>query len=116
MDKPKWRQRFEEVIALEKARGRSYRELSRAAKQGTNYVQQLINDEKDPYASKLIAVLNALGTAKTLYVMRGYRFSDEDEEIIELLLDADPSLRDAIRQILVQKRVPESPAGPQPAG
>lgn len=85
-----WFDRLERAV---KNDGRSLRAISLAAKCGPNFLQQMLRDRKEPGVDRLLSILNALGTASTLYVLTGQVFNDDDEEFLRLVLAIDPALR-----------------------
>ena len=85
-----WFDRLERAI---KADGRSLRAISAAAHLSPNFCQQLLKDRKEPGITKLMAILDALGTASTLYVLTGREIMEADEEFFRLVLSLSPALR-----------------------
>lgn len=84
---------FDRLDSAVKRDGRSLRAISLAAKCGPNFLQQMMRDRKEPGVDRLLAILNTLGTASTLYVLTGKVFSRDDEEFLRLVLSIDPALR-----------------------
>jgi len=84
---------FQRLVELIDADGRSYRELSRDAKCGPNFVQQMIKDGKDPRASQLNRLFEALGPGADVYVMSGLRLSPEGLEFLRVVSALDDGAR-----------------------
>lgn len=105
----KWRERLAEAI---QADGRSLRELSRAAGVGENYVQQLLHEAKDPRFQKLQDVLQALGSAATIYVILGFRINSDAESFLREALEMDQPNRHETREDLASLRA--SASSPKP--
>lgn len=85
-----WYQRLEEVVRADR---RSMRRISEDAKLGQNFVQQLIRDRKDPRASQLHAIFEALGPGTDIFVITGLRLSPPDLEFLRVAAALDPELR-----------------------
>ncbi|MBY6005401.1 helix-turn-helix transcriptional regulator [Salipiger bermudensis] len=96
--KEDWFQRLEEVI---EADGRSLRKLSEDAKLGPNFVQQLLKYRKDPRASQLSKLLDALGKPAEFYVLTGSRLQPVDIEFLELVSGLDAA---AVRDVMTVVR------------
>ncbi len=84
--------------------GRSLRRISSEAGLGTNFLQQLFRDRKEPGVEKLLSVLNVLGTSSLLYVLTGREFSRDDEAFLKLVLNMDPALRSSSMAFLQSLR------------
>lgn len=67
-----WKVRFRAAI---EGQTKSLRAISSEAKVGTNYVQQILTDDKDPGFTRLARVLSVLGPEATVYVTSGDRMS-----------------------------------------
>lgn len=88
--KDEWFHRLERLISED---GRSFRQLSEAANCGPNFVQQLLKTRKDPRASQLSRLLEALGPEATLYVTTGIRMSEDDLTFLQLVSSLDAGAR-----------------------
>ena len=89
---------FDRLLETVKNDGRDLATLSREAKLGRNYVQQMVNYGKMPKVSSLVALLNVLGSADTLYIITGRRITAQDER----LLDVASQLDDAGKRALIE--------------
>lgn len=85
-----WFPRLLEVIEKD---GRSKRQLSKDAKLGTNFVQQMIKERKQPGAENLQALLDVLGYTQMIYILTGIRVEPEDEGYLKVLLSLKPATR-----------------------
>lgn len=94
-----WRDRLQQALDTS---GKSAREVSLAAGKGPGYVHSLLKAERDPTIENLLAVCNALEISLS-WLIYGYQVSPETEEILSLLEGA-PSSRDAILQILRDRK------------
>jgi hypothetical protein len=101
---------FDRLIEAVKADPRSDRAISRDAKLGTNFVQQLLRERKKPRVDSLMALLEALGSASLLYIFKGVKVGPQDEELLALVLRLDPSLREPALRLLQQVQARESSA------
>ena len=93
---------YPRLIAAIEADGRSKREISTAAGFGPNFVQQMIKDGKQPSATKLQALLKALGTSQMFYVLTGIMVSKEDEAFLTVALDAPPGVKAKMRDLMLE--------------
>lgn len=87
---------FPRLLAAIDSDGRSKRAISMAAGLGPNFVQQMSKDGKVPGADKLLAILNALGTARTFYVLTGIEMRAEDEEMFREFLSLPVEMREKL--------------------
>lgn len=104
-----WFDRFVEVV---EADGRSLAEISRAANLGQNFVQQAIKNRKVPSVEKLIAVLGALGSASTLYVIADIKMDRDDEAFLHAALSLDDDLKAQARGFFEKLQAPRHNSGP----
>lgn len=74
-----WYSRLLEAI---EADPRSMKRLSSDIGRGPNYIQQMINDGKEPGSDKLAKLLDALGPDAALYVMTGVKITSADLEFL----------------------------------
>ena len=73
--------------------GRSMRKLSIDAGLGSNFVQQMVTNGKQPGAENLQRLLDALGYSKMIYILTGISFSEADAASVRCLLDLPPETR-----------------------
>ena len=106
---------FDRLIEAIEADPRTGRAISRDAKLGANFVQQLTRDRKKPRVDSLMALLEALGSASLLYIFKGVKVGPQDEELLALVLRLDPSLREPALRLLQQVQAHESSARPDDA-
>lgn len=92
---------FPRLLAVIDKDPRSKRQLSKDAKLGANYVQQMIKDGKQPGAENLQALLDALGYSKMIYVLTGIEIEEEDEPIIKTLLSQSRQTRQRVTDLLL---------------
>ena len=85
---------FQRLIKAIEEDGRSYREISMAAKCGQNYVQQMIHNGKEPGADRLARLLDALGGPSALYVLTGITASRDDLEMLRLIQTLPPAAKE----------------------
>lgn len=103
---------LERLIELVEKDQRSFRELSKAAGCGPNFVQQLIKDRKDPRASQLERLLQALGPGADLYVLTGLQLSNMDLEFLKTVSSLDADGRRAALTVLQKMQDIQSVQGP----
>lgn len=96
--KPGWIDRLKMAIAAD---GRSSRAISTAAGLGTNFVQQMLKNGKEPGMDHLIRLLSALGDDAALYVMTGLRATRADLDFLEAVQAAPEGLRENVLGILL---------------
>ena len=105
-----WFDRFLELIEASKAAGRDYKEISREAGLGQNYVQQMVKHRKQPTVEKFLAIMNVLGKSKVGYVMTGAEITEEDMMLVEaaaaLPPTAKPAALDFFRQLATAQDKP----------
>jgi len=106
---------FQRLVELIDADSRSYRELSRDAKCGPNFVQQMIKDGKDPRASQLNRLLDALGDGADVYVMTGLKLSREGLEFLRVVSALDEGARQDAMSLLQRLKGNQSEPGQSPA-
>ena len=98
-----WFDRLLSLIEESKNAGKDYKEISRAAGLGQNYVQQMVKNRKQPTVDKFLAIMNVLGKAKVGYVLTGEEISEEDLMLVEaaagLPSSAKPAALDFFRQL-----------------
>lgn len=87
------------VVAIEDDR-RSYNEISREAGLGRNFVQQMVKYGKMPTGPKLEAILKVLGGEKALYILTGLEVRPGDMEILRLIQQSPPSVRENVAGLL----------------
>ncbi|MCA0922195.1 hypothetical protein [Pseudooceanicola nanhaiensis] len=104
--KDDWFHRLEELILAD---GRSYRQISEAAKCGPNFVQQLLKERKDPRASQLARLFNALGPSAAIYVITGLRLGSDDLEFLATVSALDIDARRDALSILRRLATPSFP-------
>lgn len=100
-----WRKRLREMV---EADGRSYRAISLAAGFGTNYVQQMLKDKKEPSFPRLAKVLSVLGAGATLYVTSGLRLTVEVEMFLRIALSLDDDEKSRVRAAIEMLQSPAS--------
>lgn len=103
-----WRNRLKQAIARD---GRSLRAISAASGNGQNFLQQVFKDEKDPGFSRMARVLDELGAGAMLYVISGNEMTNEDAEMLRIVLSLPRSVReealDLFRAIQAREERPE---------
>jgi transcriptional regulator with XRE-family HTH domain len=92
-----WKERLIEAI---KADGRSYRAISTAAGLGPNFVNQLLNYEKEPAAKHVIMLAKALNMSLSYLFVGNDEVTAEHEELFRLLQGSTPEGRALALQIL----------------
>jgi lambda repressor-like predicted transcriptional regulator len=75
-----WRNR---LIAAIKADGRSLRSISRTAKLGPNFVNQLVKSSRIPGVDQFLRLTTVLGVSPTK-ILIGVEMTPEDEELLLL--------------------------------
>ena len=108
-----WFDRLEKAV---KRDGRALRVISKEARCGENFLQQLLKDRKEPGVERFMAILNVLGTASTIYVLTGREFTEDDEAFIRVALNLDPDVRqraaEFFRTLLEREGAPQLPSDP----
>lgn len=87
---------FDRLIEAVKRDGRDMKAISKAAKLGENYVQQMVKDGKKPKINTLVRLLQALGRADTLYIITGTEFSAADRRLLEVAAQLDDDGKQAL--------------------
>ena len=87
---------FDRLIEAVKRDGRDMKAISKAAKLGENYVQQMVKDGKKPKINTLVRLLQALGRADTLYIITGTEFSAADHHLLEVAAQLDDAGKQAL--------------------
>lgn len=105
-DDDEWWGRLRDAIEAAKNSGRSYREISLEAKQGRNYVQQMMKNGKAPGADVVAKLCKALGVS-IAYVFTGARMTAEAEEMLVLFSRLDDEGKDSLLRLL--KSMPAAP-------
>ena len=90
-----WKARLHSAI---EASGKSMRAISLASGNSAGYVHSMLNENKDPTISKLMAVCKAIPTSIS-YILHGLDVTPEDEELL-LALQKHPRKRAAIRSLI----------------
>ena len=85
-----WFDRFKAAVQQDP---RTPRQISLAAGLGVNYVQQALKDGKNISVANLLKILDVLGGASAFYILTGYDFGPDDDEMCRLVLGLDPALR-----------------------
>lgn len=93
---------FPRLIAAIEADGRSKRQISVDAGFGVNYVQQMINDGKEPGAKHLQGLLKTLGSHRMFFILTGVDIRPEDKEFVQVALEAPPKVRDRMRDLMLE--------------
>lgn len=110
MNTDDWRSRLMEAVQRD---GRSMRAISIAAGHGPNYLQQVLRDQKDPGFGRVARILDVMGTSTMLYVISGTEITDEDAEMLRIVLSLPPTVRsearDLFRAIQAREELPEPP-------
>lgn len=101
-----WWQRLRDAIETAKNAGRSYRDISLEAKQGRNYVQQMMKNGKAPGADVVAKLCKALGVSIT-YIFTGMRMTAEAEEMLILFSRLDNEAKDNLLRLM--KSLPSAP-------
>jgi hypothetical protein len=86
---------FPRLVDAIRADGRSMRDISAAAGLGANFIQQML---------KVFAILDALGTARTFYVLTGIEMTPSDEPIIREMLTLSPDQRQKMMDLIASMR------------
>lgn len=97
----RWFDRLLEAVSRD---GRDMKAISRAAKLGENYVQQMVKDRKVPKIDSLVKLLQALGRADTLYIITGTEFTAEDRRLLEVASALDDDGKRALIAAFVALR------------
>jgi len=111
-----WFDRLLNLIEASKMAGKDYKEISREAGLGQNYVQQMVKDRKQPTVDKFLAIMNVLGKSKVGYVLTGSEISEEDMQLVEAAAGLPPSAKPAALELFrklsvspdIQVQVPSS--------
>lgn len=103
-----WRDRIKQ---LADADGRSFRQISKDAGCGPNYLSEMLV-AKDPTIDKLLSILSELGNASLFYVLTGLPLSDKDVPFLRLVLSAPEDMRAPMQQILSRIADGQSPQAP----
>lgn len=82
MKKNDWFTRLSKAIRDD---GRDMKAISKAAKCGQNYVQQMLKDGKEPGIDRFIRILATLGRPASLHIILGAELTAQDEELIRLI-------------------------------
>lgn len=110
-----WFDRLEEAIRSD---GRSLKRLSEDAHFGTNFVQQMLKDKKDPGIRKLEQLFAVMRPGTDIYVFTGAKMTEQDLEFLRAisLLD-DDARRDALAVLrrLAGTVSPPTPEAADPA-
>lgn len=108
-----WWQRLRDAIEAARSAGRSYTDISREAKQGRNYVQQMMKNGKAPGADVVAKLCKALGVSVT-YIFTGVRMTAEAEEMLALFSRLDEKAKDNLLELLkkLSSRQPNDEAPP----
>lgn len=86
---------FDRLVAVIEASGRDYKDISKAAGLGQNYVQQMIKNRKAPAVTNFMSIMRALGETKAIFVLTGKEVSEEDSKVLELLMQMSPEAKEA---------------------
>jgi transcriptional regulator with XRE-family HTH domain len=96
MDNESWRIRLDEAV---KASGRSRRSVSMGAGRGSNYLDSVLREGKDPTVDSLIRICQELGVT-TAYILHGVDISPNALKLVDLLESADPEMREIALAVL----------------
>lgn len=91
-----WRRRLAEAV---QASGKSKREVSISAGMGAGYVHSILSEGKDPTVQNLIRICDQIGVTVS-HILYGYDLTPENEELLRLLKDATPEVREALIRLL----------------
>lgn len=92
-----WRERLVKILEAQAQRGRSLREISKAAGLGPNYLQQMISTGKEPSISNLMAICSAVGVSIGELLDDG-EVDAARREIMDLALDLPEDRLEALLQ------------------
>lgn len=95
-----WRSRL--AASVEES-GKSMRKISLDAGLGPGYLHSILSEGKEPTIQNLISVCENVGVSLS-YVVWGFDVTAENEEILRLLKDASPDVREGILKILQDRQ------------
>jgi transcriptional regulator with XRE-family HTH domain len=108
---------FKRLKAEIQSSGKDYKELSKAAKLGPNYVQQLMKNDKQPTVDKFLAIMNVIDRSKIMYVLTGRSATAEDQQFLDAVQHlSDEQKRataDYLRLLVASQEKQEQPGGSQ---
>lgn len=87
---------FDRLLEAVNEDGRDFATLSRDAKLGRNFVQQMVTYGKRPKVTSLVALLQALGSASALYIITGRKADAADQRLLEVAAELDDARKQAL--------------------
>lgn len=100
MDAPAWKQRLHAAIRDRwVANGGSLAELSRQAGQGSNYVSQMLNEDKEPKTQAVINIAQVLNVSLS-WIFLGIEMTAEDEKLLLIAAKIDTNQKKKLLDLL----------------